>query len=267
MKRWIAAALVCVLMISGAMADTEKSRRDQLITDLYKVLHTTPEKAQETIEKDLEILDHDPLLTAVAGHWQEVYLDSDYPIYDYRKDDPTALEIETPIKHAFVVLGYCLKDGEMEEELKERCRAAAKIAKAYPRSIVICTGGRTGLNNPYAHTEAGEMCKFLVDVCGISPSRIYLDRKAMTTVDNVRNTFEILRKEGIETITVVTSAYHIRWAMVLFYAAAEMNNRGEDPYEVRIIGNWCCNVKPPVGYDELNELIAASQLRTLLAGK
>ena len=267
MKRWIAAALVCVLMISGALADTEKSGRDRLITDLYKALSMTAEQAQETIEKDLEALDNDPMLTAVAGHWQEVYLDPDYTIHDYRKDDPTALEIETPIKHAFVVLGYCLKDGEMEEELKERCRAAAKIAKAYPRSIVICTGGKTGINNLYGHTEAGEMCKFLVDVCGISPSRIYLDRKALSTVDNVWNTFEILREEGIETITVVTSAYHIRWATVLFCAAAEMNRRGEDPYDVQIIGNWCCNVKPPQGYNDLNGLIAANQLRTLLAGK
>ena len=263
MKRWIAAVLAWFLIVSGALADAEK----QLIIDLYNALGMTAERAEETIEKDLEALDHDPLLTAVAGHWKDIFLDPDYRIYDFRKDDPSALEIETPIRHAFVVLGYCLKDGAMEEELKERCRAAAKIAKAYRRSIVICTGGRTGINNPYGNTEAGEMCAFLVDVCGISPSRIYLDRKALTTVDNVRNTFEILRKKGIETITVVTSKYHIRWATVLFCAAAEMYRRGEDPYEVQILGNWCCDVTPPAGYDDLNALTAAYQLRTLLAGR
>ena len=59
----------------------------------------------------------------------------------------------------------------------------------------------------------------------------------------------------------------IRWATVLFCAAAEMNRRSEDPYDVQIIGNWCCNVKPPQGYNDLNGLIAANQLRTLLAGK
>lgn len=33
--------------------------------------------------------------------------------------------------HAFIVLGYELKDGEMTDELKGRCKAAAAAAKMY----------------------------------------------------------------------------------------------------------------------------------------
>jgi len=37
--------------------------------------------------------------------------------------------------HAFIVLGYELKDGEMTDELKDRCKAAAAAAKMYPNTM------------------------------------------------------------------------------------------------------------------------------------
>ena len=67
---------------------------------------------------------------------------------------------------------YLLPDGEMTEELVGRCKAAAAAAKAFPDSIIVCTGGATGANNPDGHTEAGLMKEYLVKRCGISRKRI-----------------------------------------------------------------------------------------------
>ena len=265
MKRFIAMLLAMTLLAGTALADVSRTKRDRLIGDLYRAMFASPEEAEAMIDKDLEAVDYDPLLTAVARHWQEVYMDPDYPIYDYLKDDLTALEIEEPAKYAFVVMGLCLKDGEMEEELKLRCRAAARIARAYPETILVCTGGKSGEHNRYNHSEAGMMRDYLIEECGISPSRIHTDEISRATNQNVTNTFEILREHGIRSMTVVTSVYHIRWAVALFWAAAEMNRLAEeDPYELKVIGNWCVDVPPPSGYNDLNALIASQQLNRIL---
>ena len=87
------------------------------------------------------------------------------------------------------------------------------------------------------------MADYLVRRCGLPKSAIRQDPKAMSTVQNVLNSFRILREEGMETLTVVTSGYHMRWAMALFTAAAAWYR--EQGFPVRIIGNWCYNTKRP----------------------
>ena len=114
MKRFIAALLALILLAGTALADAKKGKRDRLVGDLYRAFFVSEEEAEAMIEKDLKALDYDPLLTAVARHWQEVFLDEEYPIYDYLEDDPSSLEIEEPSKHAFVVMGLCLNNGEMD---------------------------------------------------------------------------------------------------------------------------------------------------------
>ena len=105
-------------------------------------------------------------------------------------------------KHAFVVLGFELADGEMTDELKARCEAAAAAAKAFPDSSLICSGGATGENNPEGHTEAGLMKDYLTEQCGIAADRILTDEYAMTTAENALNTFAILKAQGIGVFTV-----------------------------------------------------------------
>ena len=262
MRRFITILLAMILAVSFSYAEEITGRT--LTRDLLNAFCEDSEAAREKIAGDLLAL-NDPLMDAVAGHWLEVFLDPDYTLHDAETEDPSVLDIPDPSAHAFVVLGYRLKDGAMEPELARRCDAAAAAAKAWPESILICTGGETGLNNPYHHTEAGLMRDYLTEECGISASRIFTDIKARTTTENVINTFRILREEGIRSITVVTSTYHQRWATVLFYAAAEQNRLAyDDPVSIEVIGNWCCNVNIPPGYNDTNADIAASQLISLL---
>ena len=44
---------------------------------------------------------------------------------------------------------------------------AAIAARVFPDSILVCSGGATGDNNPERHTEAGLMKQYLAGTCGI----------------------------------------------------------------------------------------------------
>ncbi len=188
---------------------------DTFMTDLVKSYEEGTGTAR--IEADAAIL-NDDVAPAIVECWKKIYLDPEYKLNVYGTDDPAELDLYGV--HAFVVLGFQLKDGEMTEELMGRCDAAAAAAKAFPDSILVCSGGATGDNNPEGHTEAGLMKDYLVEQCGIEADRIFIDEAAMTTAENAINTFRILREQGIETITIVTSSYHQRSGQTLYNSMA-----------------------------------------------
>ena len=160
---------------------------------------------------------------AIAQHWME---GSALP------DSPT---------HAFEVLGFKLKNGEMTEELALRCEAAAAAARSFPHAILVCSGGATGSNNPKKHTEAGLMKAYLTEKCGIDASRIFIDEQARSTVENAENTFRILQAQGVQSYTVVTSAYHQKWGQVIYNAMAAFY-RQTYGYDTQILENYSCNI-------------------------
>ncbi len=200
---------------------------------------------------------------AVTDHWYAVMLDPGYRMYQYRDED-RAVELEESGldfggKHAFVVLGYQLEDGEMKPELNGRCDAAAAAARTYPDSCVITTGGVTGGNNPLNHSEAGEMKKYLSAKCGIDESRIFAEEKSKTTLQNAEFSFRILREQGVGKITVVTSDYHQRWGQVVFNAVAAIYAQVAG-YRVEIVGNYNFRADPDNAAPESYVQITASQL-------
>lgn len=203
---------------------------------------------------------------AIVDHWRAVYLDPDYPMALYDGGErATALEALNPkigARHAFVVLGFELKNGEMTDELKGRCEAAAAAARSYPAAILVCSGGATGENNPDRHTEAGMMKAYLTEVCGIDPARVFIDENAMTTLENAVNTFAILRAQGVETMTVVTSSYHQRWSQVLYNAMSALCAAGWG-YSARIVGNYSFPIAPAESYAR-DARIAIRQLGSML---
>lgn len=216
---------------------------------------------REVSESDYAVAD------AIVSHWRRVYLDPNYPLRLYRGDGKaTALEqtglVDSPT-HAFVVLGYELKNGKMTSELKGRCDAAAAAARAYPSAILVCSGGSTGKNNPDGNTEAGLMKDYLVEKGGIDAARIYTDERAMTTVDNAVNTFEILRAQEIRTMTIVTSSYHQRWGQALYNCMGALYRR-DFGYECEIVENFCYDTEPSSDRYRRDDRLAIRQLAVML---
>lgn len=256
----------------------------QNIWDLWVEIHSVPEQRSEDEERmvditalltdlaseqevrnqvtaDMKALEDNELAAFIVEKWNEIYFNPDYRLYIDGKDDPKALPISG--KHAFVVLGFELENGEMLDELKARCETAATAAKTYPSSILVCSGGATGENNPEGHTEAGLMKEYLVQNCGIAPERVYIDESAMTTLDNAVNTFTILKSQGVDTITIVTSSYHQRRANILYETLAEILRKTEG-VSITVAGNYSCEAQTSKELEKYDARIAAMQLSEML---
>ena len=258
---FILTAVLLAVSLSAActasLAENTLTGYGLLLSDMAEAWMTGagPEKT----DADVKAI-NDEVAAAVADHWKKVWLDPDYKLLMYGTDDPSALPVSG--KHAFIVLGFQLQNGEMADELKGRCDAAAAAAKAFPDSIIVCSGGATGENNPEGHTEAGLMKAYLSDVCGIAPERILTDERAMTTEDNAVNTFAILQEQGIETMTIITSAYHQRRGQALYNAVAALY-RQEHGYSAEIAGNFCYDIETKM--DKTQDMkIAIAQLASIL---
>ena len=268
-------ALILALLMLYTAAQAEKwlpaeknALRFQKLVDLLGDAVREGAADTEAIDKLLGEIkktsgdDYD-IARAVTDHWYAVMLDPGYRMYQYRDED-RAVELEESGldfggKHAFVVLGYQLEDGEMKPELNGRCDAAAAAARTYPDSCVITTGGVTGGNNPLNHSEAGEMKKYLSAKCGIDESRIFAEEKSKTTLQNAEFSFRILREQGVGKITVVTSDYHQRWGQVVFNAVAAIYAQVAG-YRVEIVGNYNFRADPDNAAPESHVHITASQL-------
>ena len=272
--------LLCAVFVIGLLpqkreyriADGNRINFSQLLTDLLAAYETSSERYRQNVDFDLETIravnrkDY-AVAKAISDHWSRVYLDPEYRMNLYRDGDTAEqlLQAGRPNSagHAFVILGYELKNGEMTDELKGRCDAAAAAAQAFPNAILVCSGGATGQNNPEHHTEAGLMKDYLVRTCGIDEGRIYTDERAMTTAENAINTFEILREQGIQTMTIVTSSYHQRWGQVLYNAMAAICGQS-DGYTPEIISNYSLDLAPENEMFRNDAGIAISQLRGIL---
>ena len=281
-RKWIAAVCAAVLILCPGTAwgaepekpvsEANAANFGRLLTDLVKASEDPSGADERTVTADLKAIwrvsrrDH-ALAKAIADQWRRVYLDPDYRLMIYhgtkRAEELEDSGIPQGSFHAIVVLGYELLDGEMQPELTARCDAAAAAARSFPQAVLVCSGGATGENNPEGHTEAGLMKEYLVKKCGIKPSRIFTDERAMNTVDNAFNTLEILQIIGIRTMTIVTSAYHQRRGQALYNAVAALY-RQQYGYSVEIVGNYNCDVEPTVPYISMEHRLTARQLAGIL---
>ena len=283
MKRLVtllAAVVLCTAFLIGMqpqtkdyrIADGNRINFGHLLSDLLDAYENDSSQAQDRLTFDLETIKAVStraceVAKAIADHWASVYLDKEYQLNLYHDDgeasELNASGIPDTSSHAFVVLGYELKDGKMTDELKGRCEAAAAAAKMYPNSILVCSGGATGANNPEHHTEAGMMRDYLAEQCGISPDRIFTDERAMTTAENAVNTLAILKSRGVRTMTIVTSSYHQRWGQVLYNAMSAVYGQ-QYGYMPEIVSNYCFSTEPENEAFRNDARIAIMQLDSIL---
>ena len=278
----IAAICAVILLLSGSLlwnafrqktpvSKSNAANFGALLTDLVNAYEDPAAGDEAAIEADLAAIRavsrrDGALAEAVAANWRGVFLEADYQLILYPEDPlpvMAAAGIGDGTGHAIVVLGYELKDGAMQPELIGRCETAAALAEALPGAILVCSGGATGENNPDGNTEAGLMKAWLTEQGGVDPSRIFIDEAAMTTKENAENTFRILRRQKIRTMTIVTSTYHQRWGQAVYNAVGELYRR-QYGYAVESVGNYCFDIEPSVEMYRAGDRIAAFQIAGIL---
>lgn len=113
-----------------------------------------------------------------------------------------------------IVLGAAVHGDTPSLSLVERVRAAADYMKELPNTVAIVSGGQGSDENI---SEAEAMQAWLTQN-GIDKSRIILEDKATSTLENIEYSFDIIRARGDDPNTataVVTSEYHIYRAKLL----------------------------------------------------
>lgn len=86
----------------------------------------------------------------------------------------------------------------------EREHFAAELAHQHPDLEVWVSSG----TNP-------EYAQWLFREADIAPDRVHLDYRAVDTVTNFTTVVEDLKQEGVESVYLVTSDYHMRRAKII----------------------------------------------------
>ena len=102
-----------------------------------------------------------------------------------------------------LVLGLALENGKPVPALLARLDATQAYLEKYPEARLILTGGNA---DESGRTEAAVMRDILLEK-GVPESRMILEDRSETTVENFRNTAAIISKD--EPVVIITSDYHM----------------------------------------------------------
>lgn len=122
-----------------------------------------------------------------------------------------------PRGDAIVLLGGGVFDGAPDlsgkgapsGEMLSRMATAVRLQKKLGVPVIVSGGKVFESRSP----EAPIVRRFLVDL-GVPPGKILLDDRSRDTVENARNACRICTERGFRAPIVVTSAYHMRRAVL-----------------------------------------------------
>ena len=169
---------------------------------------------------------------SIMHYWLEV----NSPDFTHVNEVPQGLPKDNSM--SVVILGFALNDdGTMKEELVGRLQTGLAIAKEYPESYVVVTGGGTAKNNPNV-TEGGLMGEWLLKQ-GLEPSRLIIENRAQDTVGNAKNTYEVLKTKypDVKNVVLVTSDYHVPRGCILYYTKFVLEGLENNSAPLSIISN------------------------------
>ena len=148
-----------------------------------------------------------------------------------------------------IVLGAAVHGDVPSLALTHRLEGALEYMEKYPESTAIVTGGKGQGENI---SEALCMYQWLI-AHGIDESRIIMEDKATSTMENLTFSFEIIRSRGDEpdgNIAIVSSAYHLYRAkcMAEILGAEAAGVRGNMGYPIYMLN---CYIREAFGVTHL----------------
>ncbi len=125
-----------------------------------------------------------------------------------------------------IVLGCGMKNGGPSQMMRQRCSAAYDYMTENPDVMCIVSGGK-GADEPVS--EASMMSGILIEK-GISPDRIIIEDRSVSTYTNLINSRELLDKYGLpHEALIVTSEYHqLRTSMLAKRAGIKTWSKSSD---------------------------------------
>jgi len=121
----------------------------------------------------------------------------------------SSISLNTSNADKVIVLGYQLNEDTASKTLLNRIEKAYDYAVSNPKSKLIVTGGVTGKNT---RSEA-EVMKSVLMSYGVESIRIFEEKEAKNTIDNLRLSKEFISSD--DKVVLITSSYHCLRAKVL----------------------------------------------------
>lgn len=144
--------------------------------------------------------------------------------------------LPNPLDHAAILtLGSPVDDsGQPGQQLLERLKKTLSLAQTYPMLPIIVSGSAVYSR----HDESKVMKQWLIEH-GLHPERIIRENKARNTVENIKNSLQLLPNET-DRVLLVTNQSHIKRAFLIFDA-------------VLINSSYTLEILPAPGPDHLSE--------------
>lgn len=107
-----------------------------------------------------------------------------------------------------IVLGAGLKGDVPTLSLRNRLDAALEWLEAHSDCVAVVSGGQ----GPGENMPEGEAMGIWLEARGIEPERIIVEDKSTSTMENLENSFALIREAGGEpdgNCAIITSEYHL----------------------------------------------------------
>lgn len=161
-------------------------------------------------------------------------------------DAPTQKHIA---KDYIIVLGAQVRGDTPSLALRHRLEGALEYMELHPECTAIVSGGKGDGENI---SEAECMRRWLTEN-GISDERIICESRSVSTMENLRFSFEIIRERGDDpdgNIAIVSSCYHLHRAkeMAKMQGAAAIGVTGRLGYPIFTLG---CFIREAFGLTHL----------------
>jgi uncharacterized SAM-binding protein YcdF (DUF218 family) len=116
---------------------------------------------------------------------------------------------------AGIILGHFYCPLGFSSRQKKRMEKGIELYNSGHLGLLITTGGKGSLFN-CTSTPLGTRCKQYLVERGIPPEHIISETQSKNTVENAKNTREILKEKNIHSAVIITSADHMLRAKQIF---------------------------------------------------
>lgn len=142
-------------------------------------------------------------------------------VEEYQRPIRYKLEPGTPPPEVIIVLGQRVKpDGSLPESLAKRIAPTLEVAQIFPQARIITSGGKTS----WIKSEARQMASWLIER-GVAKERITMEEYSRNTIENAYYCLDILAKDNLTKILIISSDNHIRRGCLDFRIAARLSGR------------------------------------------
>jgi len=114
--------------------------------------------------------------------------------------------VEVDSHDACFVLGKKLLDGTIDNEYRLRLERVLQLIQQQPKQLILLLGGVTSIGQ---QSEAKAGFLYLQQHDLPEQCNVFLEEQSINTLDNLQNARQILQREHVGHVTLISNRYHL----------------------------------------------------------